>query len=178
MRRILILVLLLGGMQLILPLGSQGQGSTALLAFGLLILAAYSVGELATAVKLPKIVGYLIAGAILGPSIMGTVSQAGVDRLNPVSELAFALIAFLAGAELKWGEVKKRGVLLLKIVSADLALDFVALPVLLYSVRRFIRFLADASRVGVIAFSIFLASIALVRSAAVTMSLSAETGAK
>jgi len=178
MRRILILVLLLGGMQLILPLGSQGQGSTALLAFGLLILAAYSVGELATAVKLPKIVGYLIAGAILGPSIMGTVSQAGVDRLNPVSELAIALIAFLAGAELKWGEVKKRGVLLLKIMSAELALGFVALAVLLYSVHPFIPFLADASRVEVIAFSILFASIAIVHSPAVTLALLSETGAK
>jgi Kef-type K+ transport system membrane component KefB len=178
MRRILILVLLLGGMQLILPLGTQGQGSTALLPFGLLILAAYSVGELASSVRLPKIIGYLVAGAILGPSLLGTVSQAGVDRLTPVSQLAVALIAFLAGAELRWGEVKERGILLLKIMSAELALGFVALAALLYSVHPFIPFLHDASTLEVLAFSILFASIAIVHSPAVTMALLSETRAQ
>jgi Kef-type K+ transport system membrane component KefB len=178
MRRILILILLLGGMQLILPLGTQGQGSMALLPFGLLILAAYSVGELASAVRLPKIIGYLVAGAIMGPSLLGTVSQAGVDRLTPVSQLAVALIAFLAGAELRWGEVKERGILLLKIMSAELALGFVALATLLYSVHTFIPFLRDAPTLEVLAFSILFASIAIVHSPAVTMALLSETGAR
>lgn len=178
MRRILILILLLGGMQLILPLGAQGQGSTALLPFGLLILAAYSVGELASAIRLPKIIGYLVAGAILGPSILGTVSQAGVDRLTPVSQLAIALIAFLAGAELRWGEVKERGIILLKIMSAELALGFFALAALIYSVHGLIPFLSDASTVEVLAFSILFASIAIVHSPAVTMALLSETGAR
>jgi Kef-type K+ transport system membrane component KefB len=178
MRRILILVLLLGGMQLILPLGEQGQGSTALLPFGLLILAAYTVGEIVSAFRLPKIVGYLIAGAILGPSLLGTVSQAGVDRLTPVSQLAIALIAFLAGAELRWREVKERGVMLLKIMSAELGIGFVALAVLLYSVHGFIPFLEDVSTVEAIAFSILFASIAIVHSPAVTLALLSETGAR
>jgi Kef-type K+ transport system membrane component KefB len=178
MRRILILALLLGGMQLILPLGAQGQGSLALLPFGFLILAAYTVGEMASAVRLPKILGYLVAGAIFGPSILGTVSASGVGRLTPVSQLAIALIAFLAGAELRWEEVKERGVLLLKMMSAELALGFVSLATLIYTLHRFLPFLKDAPTVEVAAFAILFASIAIVHSPAVTMALLTETRAE
>jgi Kef-type K+ transport system membrane component KefB len=110
-RRALILLLLLGGIDLIQPLGAFGhQGSQALLTFGFLILAAYTVGEIATTFRLPKIVGYLIAGVIFGPSVLSVVSTEGAQRLTGVSQLAIALIAFLAGAELRLDEVRENGI--------------------------------------------------------------------
>lgn len=178
MRRLFILVLLLGGTQLILPLGAQGQGSQALLSFGFLILAAYTVGELATAVRLPKIVGYLVAGVIFGPHVLGTVTLEGASQLAPVSQLAIALIAFLAGAELRWGEVRDRGPLLLKMMSAELVCSFAALFGLLYVFRGFVPFLADAPEPQVIAFALLFAAIAIVHSPAVTMALLTETRAR
>src|SRR5688500_15385188 len=111
-------------MQLILPLGAPGQGSQPLLAFGFLILAAYTVGELATLVRLPKIVGYLAAGLLFGPAVLGTISYVAAARLEPVSQLAVALIAFLAGAELRWSEVRERGPAYLKMMSTELTIGF------------------------------------------------------
>lgn len=178
MRRLIILALLLGSMQLIFPLGTQGQGSQALLSFGFLILAAYTVGELATAVRLPKIVGYLAAGVAFGPYGLAAVTAAGVDRLAPVSQLAIALIAFLAGAELRWGEVRDRGPLLLKMMTAELLCSFAALFGLLYAFRDFIPFLEGAPERQVVAFALLFASIAIVHSPAVTMALLTETGAR
>lgn len=178
MRRLFILVVLLGSLRLILPLGSQGQGSQALLSFGFLILAAYTVGELATAVRLPKIVGYLVAGVIFGPHVLGTVTAEGADRLAPVSQLAIALIAFLAGAELRWGEVRDRGPLLLKMMSTELLCSFAALFGLLYVFRDQVPFLSGVSDAQVIAFALLFASIAIVHSPAVTMALLTETGAR
>src|SRR5690606_22270096 len=66
-RRFAILALLLVGLELLIPLGTEGQGSQALLSFGFLILAAYTVGELASPLGLPKIVGYLLSGVLFGP---------------------------------------------------------------------------------------------------------------
>ncbi|HEV2148895.1 MAG TPA: cation:proton antiporter [Longimicrobiaceae bacterium] len=178
MRRLFILALLLGGMQLIFPLGSQGRGSQALLSFGFLILAAYTVGELATTLRLPKIVGYLVAGVVFGPYVLGTVTVEGAQRLAPVSQLAIALIAFLAGAELRWGEVKERGPLLLKMMSAELVVAFTALFGLLYGFRDFVPFLSGAPDAQVLAFALLFAAIAIVHSPAVTMALLTETGAR
>lgn len=178
MRRLLILALLLGGMSLILPLGTTGMGSRTLLTFGFLILAAYTVGEIATSIRLPKIVGYLIAGVLFGPSVLGTVTETGAASLTVVSQLAIALIAFLAGAELQWGEVKERGVLLLKVMTVELLFTFVALTLLLYALHDLIPFLRDQPNVTVLAFALLFAAIAIVHSPAVTMALLTETGAR
>jgi Kef-type K+ transport system membrane component KefB len=178
MRRAITLLLLLGGVRLVLPLGSQGQGSEALLSLGFLILAAYMVGEFARAVGFPKIVGYLAAGVLFGPHVLGAVSEPGVTRLTLVSELAVALIAFLAGAELRWAEVRERGVAILKIVTAELGLTFVALTILVYALHGLVPALRTLPAVEVLAFAALFASIAIVHSPAVTMALLSETRAR
>lgn len=178
MRRLLILGLLLGGMHLILPLGAEGHGSRTLLTFGFLILAAYTVGELASAFGLPHIVGYLVAGVAFGPSGLGVVVPDGIERLTPVSNLAIALIAFLAGAELQWAELRARVGELLRIVAAEQATAFLALAALFYALAGFMPFLADAPPATVIAAALLFAAVAIVHSPAVTLALLSETGAR
>lgn len=178
MRRLLILAILLGGMSLLLPLGTAGMGSRTLLTFGFLILAAYTVGEVATTVQLPKIVGYLVAGVLFGPSVLGTVTETGAESLTMVSQLAIALIAFLAGAELQWAEVRERGVLLLKIMTVELLFAFIALAAFLYAVHDLVPFLRDQPQVTVLAVALLFAAIAIVHSPAVTMALLSETNAR
>ena len=178
MRRLVTLALLLGSMQLILPLGAGGQGSQLLLWFGFLILAAYTIGEIATLVRLPKIVGYLLAGVIFGPHGLNMITADGVYRLTPISNLAIALIAFLAGAELRWSEVRERGVLLLKITGSELVLTFLALFGTLYAFRDLIPFLSTLPVVHVVAFALLFSAIAIVHSPAVTMALLTETEAR
>lgn len=178
MRRLGILVVLLVGLELVLPLGSEGQGSQALLSFGFLILAAYTVGEVATTVGLPKIVGYLLSGVLFGPHVLGTLSEPGAARLAPVSELAIAIIAFLAGAELRWEEVRERGVVFGKIMTAELLFGFVAITATMFVVQRWIPVAAELAAPEMLAFAMLFAAVAIVHSPAVTMALLTETGAR
>ena len=178
MRRVIILMLLLGGMQLIMPLGAGGNGSRTLLTFGFLILAAYTIGEIAKAVRVPKIVGYLIAGLIFGPAGLDIVTVEATHELESVSALAIALIALLAGAELRLQEVRERGATIFRILGAELAVGFVALLVLLVLLRDYVPFLQDAAWRQIIAFSMLFASIAIVHSPSVTMALLSETKAR
>ena len=178
MRRIIVLGFLFAAMQFVLPYGSGGVGTRALLTFGFLILAAYTVGELAKTIHLPKIVGYMGAGLVFGPYVAGTLNQAVVTELAPVSSLAIALIAFLAGAELQWGEVKSRGAVILKILSMELLFSFIGIFTVLYALHGFIPFLKEAPDSEVIAFAVLFASVAIVHSPAVTLALISETGAR
>lgn len=178
MRRVVTLAILFGGMRIVLPLGSQGQGSQALLSFGFLILAAYTVGEIATALGMPKIVGYMVAGVIFGPHVLGPVSPDGVTRLAPVGDLAVALIAFLAGAELQWAEIRARGVLLLKIMTAELGLSFLVITAVVVALHGVIPAVSALPLSEVAAFAMLFASVAIVHSPAVTMALLSETGAR
>jgi len=178
MRRLFVLGLLFGGMQLIRPLGAAGYGSEALLAFGFLILAAYAAGELSVALRVPKLLGYLVAGVVFGPYALNTVSADAVADLAPVSSLAIALIAFLAGAELRWAEVRERGAAILRILGAELTVSLVGITGFLVVARDHIAFLRGSPWAAVIAFSVVFASIAIVHSPAVTMALLAETKAR
>src|SRR5688572_13344593 len=178
MRRLVILALLLGGMQLVLVAGPADARGQALLTFGFLILAAYSVGELAKQFRLPKIVGYLVAGAVFGPDALGVVPEAAVVQLGSVSNLASALIAFLAGAELEWGELRRRGIALLKVTGAELGVTFVVVACALLLMREHVPFLAGTNWTATLTFVALFTSMVIVHSPAVTMALLTETGAR
>ena len=178
MRRLFVLALLLGGMHLIRPLGSGGFGAQTLLAFGFLILAAYAAGELAVAIRVPKLVGYLMAGVAFGPSVLGTVGAAEISDLSPVSSLAIALIAFIAGVELQWGDVRERGVALLRVLGTELGFSIVTITALLLALRPHVSFLANGTLTAAIAFSIVFAVMSAVHSPAVSIALLSETRAR
>jgi len=177
-RRIIILALLLGGMRLVLPLGTGSASAHSLLTFGFLILAAYTSGEIAVSFRMPRIVGYLVAGVVFGPSALDIVNVEATNELAPVSSLAIALIAFLAGAELRWSELRERGRAIALILTSELGITFVALAALMVGLRNFVPFLQSTPTPTVIGFSLLFASIAVVHSPAVTMALLTETGAR
>jgi Kef-type K+ transport system membrane component KefB len=176
-RRLIILALLLASVQLILPLGARGHGGQWLLSFGFLVVAADTVGRLVVPIGLPALVGHLAAGVIFGPQVIGTLSTDAASQLAPVSSLAIALIAFLAGAELRWTELRDRGVLLLKILAAEMGLVLVAVAALLLAMQSYIPFLADSPTRVALVMSLLFASIAVVHSPAVTIALLSETRA-
>jgi Kef-type K+ transport system membrane component KefB len=178
MRRSLILGLLLIGMGLIAPLGQDTPSSGALLAFGFLILAAYTVGEIANTVGLPKLVGYLLAGILFGPSVLHTVSYDVISRLSPVSELAVSLIAFMAGAELKWADVRLRGGGYLKILCVEMGLTFAGITAFVFAMQWAIPVLAGEPTARVLVFGLLLAVILVAHSPAATLGLLTETGAR
>ncbi|MGH7467278.1 MAG: cation:proton antiporter [Longimicrobiales bacterium] len=178
MRAVFILLLLLGGMHQILPLGQQGLGAETLLAFGFLILAAWTVAELVKPLRFPHIVAFLVAGIIFGPHGLGTVTADATARLNAVSQLAISMIAFLAGAELSVREVKERGVALLKIVSVEMLVTFTAVLGLLLYARPYLDFLTGLSPGSDVAFAILFAAVATAHSPAVTLAILSETRAR
>ncbi len=178
MRRLVILALLFSTVQVVLWLGQTGHGAQTLLAFGFLIVAAYTIGELASTARLPRIVGYMGAGVLFGPSVLGTVSSQAVHALTPVSSLAIALIAFLAGAELRWSEVREHGIAIVKIMSSEVTITFLCIVALLASLHTFVPFMSGLSWPETIALAALFASMAVVHSPAVTMALLTETGAR
>jgi Kef-type K+ transport system membrane component KefB len=143
MRRVVVLALLFGAMELIKPLGRANETPEALLTFGFLILAAYAAGELSQRAGLPKLIGYLFAGLLSGPTVLGTVTESGGALLAPVSSLAIALIAFLAGTELDLTELRRKGVALLRLTVIELTVTGVLMAAALTLMRPRIWSLAS-----------------------------------
>ncbi|MBT8338345.1 MAG: cation:proton antiporter, partial [Gemmatimonadetes bacterium] len=93
---------------------------------GLLLLISHVTGNLAADFGLPRITGYIVAGLLVGPSGVELVTDADVASLALIDQVAIALIAFSAGAELKIREVREAGRVIASILVSEMALVFVA----------------------------------------------------
>jgi Kef-type K+ transport system membrane component KefB len=58
-------------------------------------------GSLAAKLRLPKITGFLVVGIVAGPSALALIPWGALDALRLIDRFALALIALLAGGELK-----------------------------------------------------------------------------
>lgn len=78
-------------MQIIEPIGHH-EVVILLLQLALLLLVARALGELAVRFELPSVVGELLAGVMLGPSILGTLAPGVFDYVVPASTEQFHLL--------------------------------------------------------------------------------------
>ncbi|HWB83730.1 MAG TPA: cation:proton antiporter [Bryobacteraceae bacterium] len=79
-------------------LGSGASGTA--LACGYLLITAFFAGEIFHHLHLPKLTGYLVTGIVVGPQLLGFVSNPMLDNLEIFNGTAIALIALTAGVEL------------------------------------------------------------------------------
>jgi len=77
----------------------SGAAGTAL-ACGYILLTAFLLGSLFKDVRLPRLTGYIAAGLIAGPQVLGLVPTPMVANLRIFNGIATALIALTAGVEL------------------------------------------------------------------------------
>lgn len=73
----------------------------------LAIIAAFVGGLIAARLKLPVIIGYLLAGIAIGPFTPGPVSD--VHRVQTMAELGVALLMFALGTQFSLNELKHVG---------------------------------------------------------------------
>ena len=78
-----------------------------LLDLALILLSTKVFGLITRRVKLPQVVGALLAGLILGPACIGILHQ--TDFIYQVSEIGVIVLMFCAGLETDIDELKKSG---------------------------------------------------------------------
>jgi len=78
-----------------------------LLTLGLLIVGASIAALLARALKQPLLLGYVAAGAILGPAMTGIITDS--EPVELLSELGIIFLMFIIGLELDLSKVKDVG---------------------------------------------------------------------
>jgi len=76
--------------------------------FLIITISADRIASVFQKIKLPLITGLLIAGVITGPYVLDLIPIESKTRLNFISELSLAFIAFAAGSELYLRELRSR----------------------------------------------------------------------
>lgn len=78
-----------------------------LLVIAIILLSTKLLGLISQRVHMPAVVGALVAGVVLGPSVLGLVEE--TDFLLKTSEIGVIFLMFLAGLDTDLEELKKTG---------------------------------------------------------------------
>ena len=72
--------------------------------YAVLLLAALLAGEAAWRLRLPRVLGWVLAGMALGPSALGIVDRTALGELHGLLEIAVGLILFELGqrVDMRW----------------------------------------------------------------------------
>lgn len=121
--------------------GSHGLASASgslarfLLAMAVIVAGAKLAGMLARRLGQPAVIGEILLGIVLGPSVIGAFWPAGLHwliphsvlpQLNVVAEIGVVLFIFLVGAELDTGMLRGERSLALTVSHVGVAVPFVA----------------------------------------------------
>ncbi len=107
-----------------------------LLTIAVAMFAGLLMSRVVKPLQLPAVTGYLVAGLLIGPFVLGALkidglgftSLAQVERLKPISEVSLGFIAFAIGNEFRLSQLKAIGkqaavVAVIQALSATLLVD-------------------------------------------------------
>lgn len=116
--------------------------------YAVLLLAALLAGEAAWRVRLPRVLGWVLAGVALGPSGLGIVDQAALGGLDGLLEIAVGLILFELGqrVDMRW---LRRNPWLLATSLLESSLAFAAIFAVLYLVGAAPLLAATAAAIAI-----------------------------
>ncbi|UCH25899.1 MAG: cation:proton antiporter [Trueperaceae bacterium] len=146
--------------------------------FIVIALASGQIGRFFTRLKLPLISGFLFTGLLVGPYVLGLVSEGAVSRLGFVDETALAFIAFAAGSELYLKELRSH----FKSIFWVTVGNVIAIPALgsltLFLLADFIPFMEPMSLPMRLAVALLAGTILVARSPSSAIAIVNELRAK
>jgi Kef-type K+ transport system membrane component KefB len=141
------------------------QGTTVpyplLVALPVILAACYAAGVAIRRIGQPAVIGEIIAGVLLGPSLLGAVWPAAsawlfppgvVTAINMLAQLGLIFFMYLIGTEMNLSVMRERGVVAVTVSQAS-----IALPMLTGVVLAFALYPSFGGRVSFIAFALFIA---------------------
>jgi len=152
-----------------------GQSTWSL---GFLLLAAFTLGELLAVVRLPRITGYLLAGLVFGPYMLGIVSKQSVESLTVINSLALTFIALSAGGELRLDELREYRRSILWSILGQMTIIFAGTFLLVLAVSPLFEFTRSMEFKTLAVMAALMGAIATARSPASAIALIKETRAR
>lgn len=158
--------------------GGASLPARAALVFGFLLLQGFLVGEILARWSIPRISGYLVVGMIAGPSVLGVVDSAVIGHMRLIDDLALALIAFTAGAELRTSRLRARARSILSITLTQTLLVFIASAAALWFLRARLDLFPGLSQIQFLALISILGLVATATSPSTAVAVIVEARAR
>ena len=86
---------------------------------GIATIVGFYMGHVAQCMRLPSLIGYMIFGVILGPSVFNLIDEPMIERLSFLTEIALGFVALIIGSELSLSSLKRLGSGIISIILAE-----------------------------------------------------------
>lgn len=143
------------------------QSYEFLLILAVILLSTKVFGLISERVHMPQVVGALLAGVVLGPSVLGLVQE--TDFLLKTSEIGVIILMFMAGLDTDLEELKKTG-----LASFVIALIGVLVPLVAGTVL-YLVFFPDAGQMHLLK-AVFVGVVLTATSVSITVETLREMG--
>jgi len=145
---------------------------------GFVLLASSVAGSLASTTGLPKITGFLVVGILAGPSVLALIPREALDALRLIDRFALALIAMLAGGELKVQALKPAARSIVLTTLAVVGVVWLGVTLVFIPLGYLLPFLEGFGFTGILGLGALLGIWAANSSPDLTVAVIEETGAK
>lgn len=157
------------------PVSNSSAGLAA--ALGLLLLAGVLCSEILDLFRLPHLTGYLAAGVLAGPQVLGFINHQTVEDLSVVNTFALALIALAGGLELRMSTLKEVARSLLWATFTQSTLVLLASAATFFLLADRIGFMSRFSSGAALAVAMLWGVLAVSRSPSATLGILSQTRA-
>jgi Kef-type K+ transport system membrane component KefB len=99
-------------------------------------IVAFYLGRAARLARLPSLIGYMVVGVILGPSVLHLFDEPSMERLSFITEIALGFVAFSIGSELNLASLKRLGFGIISIIFAESFSAFLVVVLGIYVLTR------------------------------------------
>ncbi len=176
--RVVAIALILAAMAGVQRVGPPVATSLVTLPLGFALIAAYLLGGVAGAVKLPRLSGYLVFGLVCGPYLLNLITAPMARDLQVVNGFALALIALVAGLELNLTALRAQWRAVLMIGGTVMLGALAALTLLLWLLWPLLPLGETAAGAERLAAALLTAALVISFSPTVTIAVIAEARAR
>lgn len=107
---------------------------------GIMLLVCFYAGKLIKKTTLPSLIGYMLVGALFGPSFkqfgLEVFTEPVRDSLSFITEVALGFVAFSIGSELSMKSLKRLGSGIVWIIFSESFIAFFVVTGLIYAITR------------------------------------------
>lgn len=181
MRRLSVLIVLLGvmlGVNLLKAESNRLVDSMTLAAIGFVLLAAFTFAEIGSAICLPRVTGYILAGTLLGPSVADILSRSVVDEMRMFNTLALGLIALAAGLELDARQIARLWRTLAATILVKVILGLALVGTALYTWELLLGTLSITAKPLLLALALIFGALSIGTSPAIALAVTSELRSK
>jgi Kef-type K+ transport system membrane component KefB len=99
---------------------------------GLIAFFSLYAGKLANKVRLPSLIGFMVIGVLLGPSLIGVLMEQTQHSLSFITDIALGFVALSIGMELHLSELKRQGSGIILVIITESFGAFIIVTMLVY----------------------------------------------